>query len=84
LDSQIVRLKPMDSHLIEAARALPQKQRVELIDTLWETVAAEGYEPPLTQEQAEELDRRLAAHRRNTDDVIPWESIKEELNEKYR
>lgn len=74
----------MDSRLVEAARALPLKQRVELIDTLWETVAAEGYEPPLTQEQAEELDRRLAAHRRNPDDVISWESIKEELNEKYR
>jgi putative addiction module component (TIGR02574 family) len=74
----------MDSQLVQQARALPLEQRVELIDTLWETVAAEGYEPPLTQAQAEELDRRLAAHRRKPDDVIPWESIKEELNEKYR
>ena len=80
----MVRLRLMDSQLVQQARALPLEQRVELIDALWETVAAEGYEPPLTQQQAEELDRRLAAHRRNPDDVIPWESIKEELNEKYR
>ena len=65
----------MDSPLVQQARALPLEQRVELIDALWETVAAEGYEPPLTHQQAEELDRRLAAHRRNPDDVIPWESI---------
>jgi len=74
----------MDSQLVQQARALPLEQRVELIDALWETVAAEGYEPPLTQLQAEELDRRLAAHRRHPEDVIPWESIKQELNEKYR
>lgn len=80
----MVRLRPMDSQLVQQARSLPLEQRVELIDALWETVAAEGYEPPLSQQQAEELDRRLAAHRRNPDDVIPWESIKEELGEKYR
>jgi putative addiction module component (TIGR02574 family) len=74
----------MDSQLVQQARALPLAQRVELIDALWEPVAAEGYEPPLTQQQAEELDRRLAARRRNPDDVIPWESIKEELNENRR
>ncbi len=74
----------MDSQLVEQARALPLEERVELIDTLWETVAKEGYEPPLTRQQAEELDRRLAAHRRNPDDVIPWESIRDEINEKYR
>jgi len=74
----------MDSQLVEQARALPVAQRVELIDAIWETVAAEGYEPPLSAKQAEELDRRLDAHRHNPDDVISWESIKEELNAKYR
>jgi putative addiction module component (TIGR02574 family) len=74
----------MDSQLVQEARALPLEQRVELIDALWQTVAAESYEPPLTQQQAEELDRRLAAHRRNPDELIPWESIKKELNEIYR
>ncbi|HYX27406.1 MAG TPA: addiction module protein [Pyrinomonadaceae bacterium] len=74
----------MDSELVDWARALPLEQRVQLIDTLWESVAQEGYEPPLTPQQADELDRRLAAHRRNPDDVIPWESIMEEFNQKYR
>jgi putative addiction module component (TIGR02574 family) len=74
----------MDSQLIDQARELPLEQRIQLIDALWESVAAEGYEPVLTKEQAEELDRRLAAHRRNSDDVFSWESIKQELNKRYR
>jgi putative addiction module component (TIGR02574 family) len=39
----------------------------------------DGYEPPLTPEQAAELDRRLEAHRRDPNDVVSWESIKEDL-----
>jgi putative addiction module component (TIGR02574 family) len=74
----------MNSQLIDQARGLPLEQRIQLIDELWESVAEEGYEPPLTPEQAAELDRRLAAHQRNPADVISWESIKEELKQRYR
>ena len=84
LDNQIARLRLMDSQLIDQARGLPLEQRIQLIDELWESVAEEGYEPPLTPQQAAELDRRLAAHQRNPDDLIPWEAIKEELKQRYR
>jgi putative addiction module component (TIGR02574 family) len=46
-------------------------------------VDQEGPGPELTQEQAEELDRRLAAHRQSPEDVIPWEHIKDEISQKY-
>jgi len=74
----------MDPHLVDQARGLPLAERIELIDALWESVTEEGYEPPLTPEQTAELDRRLAAHRRDPDAVIPWESIKQDLDKRYR
>jgi putative addiction module component (TIGR02574 family) len=73
----------MNSHLIETAIKLPLDKRIELIEVLWESLAEEGYEPSLTPEQAAELDRRLEAHRKNPNDVVPWESIKQELLSEY-
>ena len=74
----------MDSQLIQQARALPLDERIELIDALWDSVAEEGFGPPLTPAQAAELDRRLVAHRNNPNDVVAWESIKEDLVRKYQ
>ena len=73
----------MSSSVLDTAKSLPLAERIELIEALWESIAREGYEPPLTSEQAAELDRRLEAHRRNPNGVVPWESIKAELNNKY-
>jgi putative addiction module component (TIGR02574 family) len=73
----------MNSELVSNARSLPLAERIELIDLLWESIAEQGYEPPLTPEQAEELDRRLNAHRRNPSDTVSWESIKEDLLSRY-
>ncbi|HET9478569.1 MAG TPA: addiction module protein [Pyrinomonadaceae bacterium] len=72
----------MRANLIEAAKGLPLPERIELLDALWESIIEEGYEPPLTKDQAEELDRRLEAHRHNPDDVISWETIQTELKAK--
>jgi putative addiction module component (TIGR02574 family) len=74
----------MDAELLETAKALPLPERVELVEALWESIVAEGYEPPLTDAQAAELDRRLEAHRRNPTDVIRWEQIKADAEAKYR
>lgn len=73
----------MNSELVSNARNLPLAERIELIDLLWESIAEQGYEPPLTPEQAEELDRRLEAHRRDPGDTVSWESIKEDLLSRY-
>ena len=73
----------MNSELVSNVRNLPLAERIELIDLLWESIAEQGYEPPLTAEQATELDRRLEAHRRNPDDVVTWDSIKENILNRY-
>jgi putative addiction module component (TIGR02574 family) len=73
----------MNSDLVSNVRNLPLAERIELIDLLWESIAEQGYEPPLTAEQAAELDRRLEAHRQNPGDVVSWDSIKEGILNRY-
>ena len=65
----------MNATLFNAAKALPLSERVELAEALWENIAADGYEPPLSEAQAVELDRRLEEHRRNPQAAIPWNQI---------
>lgn len=62
---------------------LPLPERLELLDALWESIVEEGYEPPLTSAQADEIDHRLKAHQRNPHDVVDWQSIKTELDSKF-
>ena len=73
----------MNSQIVRDARALPLAEQIELIDAVWESIVKKGYEPPLTSEQATELDHRLQAHRHNPDDVLSWDSIKQEILDKY-
>jgi putative addiction module component (TIGR02574 family) len=74
----------MSSALLDTARNLPLADRIELIEALWESIAREGYEPELTREQAAELDRRLEAHQQDPDDVVSWDSIKADLENRHQ
>jgi putative addiction module component (TIGR02574 family) len=69
--------------LLEAAKALPLPERIELAEALWESITGEGHGPPLTPAQADELDRRLEEHRRDPKSDIPWEQVEMELDQKY-
>ena len=73
----------MNTNLLEAAKALPLPERIDLAEALWESITDEGHEPPLTPAQAEELDRRLEEHRRNPQTGIPWQQVQAELDQKY-
>jgi putative addiction module component (TIGR02574 family) len=69
----------MSSNFVDTAKRLPLAERIELVEALWESITQEGYEPSLTPEQADELDRRVEAHRRSPNDVVAWEFIEKEL-----
>ena len=53
-------------------------ERLALVEAIWDSIAAKPEQLPLTEAQMLELDRRLAAHKANPKDVIPWETIKAE------
>lgn len=58
-------------------------ERLELVEELWDSIAADAERDdrviPLSDEQKAELDRRIAAHRADPSRVIPWEQVREEL-----
>ncbi len=73
----------MSTSILDTAKSLPLAERIELVEALWESIIQDGYKPELTTAQAEELDRRLAAHEKNPDDVVAWETVKADLESKY-
>ena len=54
-------------------------QKIALIAQLWDDVAHQAAQQPLTKAQAEELDRRLAIHEAGAMKSYSWEEIKTSL-----
>ena len=82
------RLTTMTSDLREELFKLTAAERLELVEELWDSIAAEAERDagvlPLTDAQKEELDRRIAAHRADPSRVVPWEEVREELRRRPR
>lgn len=54
-------------------------QRLQLVEDLWDSIAAVPESVPVPDWQKEELDRREAEHRKNPDAVLSWEEVKERM-----
>jgi putative addiction module component (TIGR02574 family) len=54
------------------------EDRLKLVQAIWDSIAATKDRPPISDGLRAELDRRLAEHRANPDDVVPWEQVKAE------
>lgn len=57
-------------------RVLSVAERIELIGDIWDSIVAEGWRPPLSDELKTELDRRVAEDRADPDSAIPWEDVR--------
>ena len=60
----------------------PQKERLDLIAELWDSLATEPESIPLTDAQADELDRRLAEMDQDDSLGIPWETVLARIRER--
>ena len=60
--------------------ALTAEQKLELIDELWVSLQADGFD--LTDEQRAELDRRLERLEREGPIGTSWESVRAEMTSK--
>lgn len=58
---------------------LNTSEKIEYVQQLWDRIADEFNSADLTDEQREELDRRLEAHRENPGDGTPWEDVRKRL-----
>lgn len=60
------------------------QERLDLVEEIWDTIAADSRDVPLTNPQRAELDRRISDSESNPNDVIAWADIKasavEQLN----
>jgi putative addiction module component (TIGR02574 family) len=64
---------------IDELRKLPLPARLELVEELWDSIAAESKNLTLTEAQAAELDRRLAAHDAAPEEGEAWSDLRDRL-----
>ena len=64
---------------IDDFRKLPVPERLELVEILWDSIAADADQLLLTDQQAEELARRLADHERNPSEGVSWPELRDRL-----
>ncbi len=62
---------------------LTPAERIELVQDLWDSIESDEL-PPLTTEQTDELDRRLAEHDRDRTTAITWEEVKARLQSRFK
>jgi putative addiction module component (TIGR02574 family) len=61
---------------IAEIETLSVDDRLRIVEAIWDSIAAEPENLPLTEAQRRELDRRLADHESNPDEGIPWDEVK--------
>jgi putative addiction module component (TIGR02574 family) len=57
---------------------LSVEQRIALVQEILDSIVADQPPAPLSEAKRQELERRLAAHKNDPTDVIPWQQIETE------
>jgi putative addiction module component (TIGR02574 family) len=65
--------------LVEAFRRLPVDERARLVEELWEEVAREFEQRPLSDAERRLLDERIRQHQETPTDVEPWETARDDI-----
>ena len=52
------------------------EDQIELVQAIWDNIAANSPPRPISDALRAELDRRLDDHLANPDDVVPWEEVR--------
>jgi len=50
-------------------------ERIQLVEDIWDTIAAEAQSIELTEDDKRLIDERLEAYHRNPDLGSPWENV---------
>jgi putative addiction module component (TIGR02574 family) len=58
---------------------LPLAERIQLVEDLWDSIAAEAERLRLPGSHREELARRRATYRDDPARVVPWEQVRHRL-----
>jgi len=58
---------------------LPLEEKIKIVQDLWDNIASDAGVLPLSDEEREELDRRLDEYYKNPVAGSPWEEVKARL-----
>lgn len=74
----------MTNALREELSKLSAAERLELIEELWDSIADEDEALALTDEQRDDLERRLAEADTDPTGGSPWEEVRERIRQRSR
>jgi putative addiction module component (TIGR02574 family) len=69
----------MDTNPLSEILKLSVSERIQLVEDIWDSIAAETDTLPLTDAERAELDRRLADAEANPGVGTPWGDVKARL-----
>lgn len=69
----------MTANLMNDILQLSIRERLELIENIWESIEAVPDAVELTEAQRRELDRRLELYRQNPTSGSTWEEVKQRI-----
>ena len=65
--------------IVEAFRRLPVAERARLVEELWDEVARELGQRPLSEAERRLLDERIRQHNESPTDVEAWETARDDI-----
>ena len=72
----------MSPSQLEQLLSLSVEERIQLVEAIWDSIADRPDSLPVTGAQRAELDRRLAAHRKDPGATRSWPQVRDELKRK--
>ncbi|MCH7859625.1 MAG: addiction module protein [Candidatus Marinimicrobia bacterium] len=60
-------------------KSLPIPDRIQLVEDIWDSIAVESGELPLTDAQKKELDRRLAKYHLDPQAGSAWADVRDRI-----
>ena len=73
------KFRRMSAIAMKDVLALSVAERIQLVEDIWDTIAASGEAVPVSDALREELDRRVEDHRLHPDSGTDWEHLKRRL-----
>jgi len=59
-------------------------ERIQMVEDIWDSIAAVPEAVPLSEDQKKELDRRLEAYHLSPDAGSPWNEVKQRILKRSR
>ena len=69
----------MDTLIDDQLKQLSYAEKIQLVEDLWDAIAAEAAVQPVSETVKAEMLRRWTEHRANPDTAVPWEVAKAHL-----